>query len=105
MCSLGSCCVEPAVAYDFIIDGRFLRTSLKLYLERNQISPENEIVIEYVESSRAPEPLPSVDQPDWISSIDSFRTSKGRSLLLSGCYDALIRLWDSADRFGPFHWL
>eukprot|EP00475_Leptophrys_vorax_P007168 TRINITY_DN14546_c0_g1_i1.p1 TRINITY_DN14546_c0_g1~~TRINITY_DN14546_c0_g1_i1.p1 ORF type:complete len:500 (+),score=130.36 TRINITY_DN14546_c0_g1_i1:35-1501(+) len=81
---------QPAL-YDFMIDGRFLRTSLKDFLLQNssQYSPEKIIQIQYVHVSPKPKEAPSIPHPDWVSALDS----NGDDLLVSGCYDGIVRLW------------
>jgi ribosome biogenesis protein YTM1 len=82
---------NPPKLYDFMIDGKFLRTSIKDFLIQNSnlYSPEKIIQIQYVHVSPKPKDAPSVPHPDWVSALDS----NGDDLIVSGCYDGVVRLW------------
>ncbi|KAI9353365.1 WD40-repeat-containing domain protein [Zopfochytrium polystomum] len=78
------------VPFDFIIDGKFLRTNLEAYLESNNLSQENIIETEYVKSSLPPTPTSTIPHDDWISSICG---AGNGNLIATGCYDGRTRLW------------
>ncbi|KAI8802622.1 WD40-repeat-containing domain protein [Cladochytrium replicatum] len=82
--------LEKPVPYDFLIDSKFLRTSIGKYLEENGLSTENLLDVEYVDSVLPPTPAASFVHDDWISGIAVHRES---SLILTGTYDGLARLW------------
>ncbi|KAJ3088374.1 WD repeat-containing protein 12 [Physocladia obscura] len=81
---------EKKVPFDFIIAGKFLRSSLSEYLEKHSISTENTIEIEYVLSSMPPKQTSSMDNEDWIAAIagPALTTS-----IATACYDGNVRLW------------
>ncbi|KAI9353458.1 WD40-repeat-containing domain protein [Obelidium mucronatum] len=76
--------------FDFIIAGKFLRTSLGQYLEKNGISTENTIDVEYVLSSMPPKPTNAMDHEDWVSGIAGPSLT---STIATSCYDGNVRLW------------
>jgi len=106
------------VAYEFLIDGQFLRTTLEDYLQKAQVGKEeNVIVIEYTQAAPQPESVGQTPHPDWISSINIFSLSrhyyppslqqkqngkipkiknKFDRWAITGCYDGQIRLWNLA---------
>lgn len=78
--------------FDFLVNNRFLRTSIKQYLLTNSsvISPEDVLEVEYTLVIPPPKSKSEVLHPDWVSSVD---TSVALSFgILSGCYDGIIRL-------------
>ena len=76
--------------FDFIIEGKFLKSSLKQYLEQNSLSLENTTRIEVVESEQAPELQQSLEQDDWISVL---RINQN-GLILSGSFDSMVTITD-----------
>ncbi|KAI8802082.1 WD40-repeat-containing domain protein [Cladochytrium replicatum] len=81
---------KKPVPYDFLIDAKFLRTSIGKYLEEHGLSTENLLDVEYVESVLPPTPAGSFVHDDWISGIAVHKRS---SLILTGTYDGVARLW------------
>ncbi|KAI8991790.1 WD40-repeat-containing domain protein [Mycotypha africana] len=84
--------LETPVPFDFLIDGNLLRTSIIQYLNTHQLSTENIITIEYVESMLPPTPLSAFQHDDWISSV----CGNGQGLFLTGSYDSMVRLWNTS---------
>ncbi|GAB5593834.1 ribosome bioproteinsis protein ytm1 [Umbelopsis nana] len=82
---------EKPVPFDFLIHGELLRTSVAQYLAANNVSTENVINIEYVESMLPPTPVSAFQHDDWISSVKGQHTSQ---LFLTGSYDSMVRLWN-----------
>lgn len=104
-------------AYEFLINNKFLRTTLHKYLLSTGLSGESEIVLEYIEATPPPEKNNNTPHPDWISSVDasvgvaeamlpteSKKTKKNKdakptetlqpvSFAATGCYDNLLRVW------------
>lgn len=76
--------------FDFIIDGKFLRTSLGDYLDSHNLSAENILDLEYVKSSLPPNQGPDIPHDDWVSAVDG--PGEG-DLIATGCYDGNTRLW------------
>jgi len=76
--------------FDFLIDGKFLRTSLEEYFTQSGLSYEITVTLEYVESLSEPEDQGQFKHDDWVSSICA-RQSNG--YFLTGCYDSVLRVW------------
>ncbi|KAJ3277644.1 WD repeat-containing protein 12 [Borealophlyctis nickersoniae] len=79
------------VPFDFLIDGKFLRTSLHAYLEANGLSTENTLDIEYVDSTLPPTQAATLKHDDWISAVKGHRKSP---YIGTACYDTNARIWD-----------
>eukprot|EP01006_Ploeotia_vitrea_P039158 TRINITY_DN66313_c5_g2_i1.p1 TRINITY_DN66313_c5_g2~~TRINITY_DN66313_c5_g2_i1.p1 ORF type:complete len:500 (+),score=283.70 TRINITY_DN66313_c5_g2_i1:66-1565(+) len=81
--------------YDFLVDGRFLRKSLRQYLESSGTSAERTIVLEYVEAMPEPEERESNQHPDWVAAVATLTPSASPSsaFVFSGCYDGTVRLF------------
>ncbi|CAO3657977.1 unnamed protein product [Umbelopsis ramanniana] len=82
---------DKPIPFDFLINGELLRTSLSQYLVSNNVSSENVISIEYVESMLPPTPVSAFQHDDWISSVKGQQSSQ---LFLTGSYDSMVRLWN-----------
>ncbi|CAK7273213.1 ribosome bioproteinsis protein ytm1 [Sporothrix epigloea] len=82
---------DQPVPFDFLVDGAYLRTTLEDYLKESGISSETTILLQYVRSLVPPIFEASFQHDDWVSSVD---VSEKR--LLSGSYDGLVRLWNTA---------
>jgi ribosome biogenesis protein len=95
---------EPAkgrapIPFDILIDGRFLRTSLVRYMQRNAVSGEHVVELEYLPALRQPTEEGSDSQPDWIGAIASSSgssTASDSAFLATGCYDGCLRLYSDA---------
>ncbi|KAI8828429.1 WD40-repeat-containing domain protein [Chytriomyces cf. hyalinus JEL632] len=81
---------DKKVPFDFIIDGKFIRTSLQEYLDKYNISAENTVDVEYVLSSVPPKPTGAMDHEDWVSCIAGPALT---SSIATSCYDGNVRLW------------
>ncbi|KAI8919421.1 WD40-repeat-containing domain protein [Powellomyces hirtus] len=79
------------VPFNFLIDGKFLQTSLNSYLESNGLSTENVLDIEYVEATLPPTQAATYEHDEWISSVAGHPVAP---LVLTGSYDSLSRVWD-----------
>ncbi|OMJ08703.1 Ribosome biogenesis protein ytm1 [Smittium culicis] len=84
---------DPIVPFDFLIEGEFLRTSLYQYLTSKNISTENIITVEFIESLKPPKSLSNYDTDSWISSIQI----ASPNLIYVGCYDSTIQLWNASN--------
>jgi ribosome biogenesis protein YTM1 len=79
-------------AFDFLIDGEFVRMSLEQFLLAKGISAERILEIEY---TRAVAPRKEEDpslHDDWVSAVDG---SSSR-FIFTGCYDGFGRVWKGA---------
>ncbi|KNC99294.1 uncharacterized protein SPPG_05548 [Spizellomyces punctatus DAOM BR117] len=78
------------IPFNFLIDGKFLQTSLKTYLDNHGLSTENIVELEYVEATLPPSPAAAFEHDEWISSVRGHSSG----LVLTGCFDTLGRVWD-----------
>jgi ribosome biogenesis protein YTM1 len=81
--------LQTRIEFDFIIDGKFLKNSIKHYLDLNSLSTENVTRIEVVEATLPPTNEQKLIHDDWISSIHM----KENNMILTGSYDSFVRLW------------
>jgi ribosome biogenesis protein YTM1 len=74
--------------FDFTVNGRLLRSSLRKFITNHKLSSEDVITIEYMPAVSLSDESDSVEVPSWIGSLD------GRidSLLIAGCYDGQVKL-------------
>lgn len=80
-----------AVPFDFLVDGRFLRTSLAKHLRKNGMSGESIVTLEYAPAFRAPRQDRELPHPDWVGAVHG-----SAAFVASGCYDGSARLYDDA---------
>ena len=79
---------ESPQPFDFAINGRLVRVSLKKFVELNRISTEDVVVIEYMPAISISDESESVEVPAWIGCLDT----KIDGLIVAGCYDGKIQL-------------
>ena len=100
---------ERPIPFEFLINGTFLRTTLEEYLTANGISSENVLNVEYVRATIPPQHLASIEEDDWISSVDILSSTSpagqwsqfspqnlGSELILTGNYDGRLRVWSTS---------
>lgn len=75
--------------FDFIINGKLLRSSLEEFAQSQALNVENQIEIEFIVKWCPPKPHNSFLHDDWVSSVDGLNT-----LIISGCYDSSVHIWD-----------
>merc|ERR1711939_386009 len=61
---------ETPVPFDFVIDGKLLRSSLAAYCAANGVSEESIVEIEYLPSTLPPQLQQTIPTQDWISDIE-----------------------------------
>lgn len=83
--------LEKPIPFEFLIDGKLLRSSLDSYLIAQGLSSETTLTLEYARSILPPSFLSSFSQQDWISSVHISRVSP---FIATGSYDGIARLWD-----------
>ena len=102
---------EKPIPFEFLINGKYFRTSIDEYLTTNGISAETVLTVEYLRAIIPPIHLASFEHDDWISSVDilsstsvagqrgttNVTTSLGQERLLSGSYDGHIRIWNMSS--------
>ncbi|KAJ3130336.1 WD repeat-containing protein 12 [Nowakowskiella sp. JEL0407] len=86
------------IPFDFIINSKFLRTSIQDYLTENSLSSENILEIEYFTSSLPPTSSESLDHDDWVSSVHILRTKNEKFGVCSGSYDNKVRIWSKDSK-------
>jgi ribosome biogenesis protein len=80
--------------FDFLLDGEFIRTSLKLHMATRKLNAESVHQIEYVEAMPAPAPLSDFEHEDWVSSVHAAASG----VFLTASYDRHVRIWSSSDK-------
>ncbi len=85
--------LEPKVPFDFLIDGQFLRTSLKQW-RRSQGTERSVVAIEYVKALVAPTEHKDTPHPDWIKSVAS-----AGQWVVTGSFDSSLRVLDAEKDF------
>jgi len=84
---LSSCDNVPD--FDWLCHNDLVRGKLSEHLaDRNDISTENVLVLEYAEKCEAPKPENTANHDDWVSAC----RIEG-DLVLSGCYDNTVNIW------------
>lgn len=96
------------VPFDFLINGTFLTSTLEDYLEKNGLSLETNITLQYVRSLIPPKYEASFEHDDWVSAVDVLShtapagrwsgdaLAAGRDRILSASYDGLLRIWNGS---------
>eukprot|EP00761_Pharyngomonas_kirbyi_P007031 gb/GECH01007040.1/.p1 GENE.gb/GECH01007040.1/~~gb/GECH01007040.1/.p1 ORF type:complete len:464 (+),score=94.45 gb/GECH01007040.1/:1-1392(+) len=95
---------EKPTPFDFLIDGIFLRSNLENFLDKQNLSHERVVSIEYVEAQPAPKEVKSIPHDDWINSVSvvNKRISSqeqnpqetDQQYVVTGCFDGLCRVID-----------
>jgi len=81
---------EETLNFDFLINGEFLRSNLKDFIEANNLLTESEIEIEYILKEDEPELSQTLQHDDWISGIDI----NNNDLILTASYDNTLSIWN-----------
>ena len=84
---------NKTIEFDFLVSGNFLRLPLKEHLEDRNISPEQVIVIEYLERLAPPKPQDCLMHDDWVSAVQI-----AGNWILTGTYDNSLHLWTSKGK-------
>ncbi|KAF0696500.1 Aste57867_12756 [Aphanomyces stellatus] len=79
--------------FDFLVDNKFLRTTLEKYVVANNLTDEAVLTLEYVEAHLEPEEKKSENHPDWISAVAS-----NNEVVVTGCYDGIVRVFSSTGQ-------
>eukprot|EP01084_Bolivina_argentea_P269944 458899_1 len=86
---------EQCIDFDFLINNKYITTSLAEHLSINKISSEKKLDIEYIEKTIEPSAKSTNEHPDWISCVDAIK----RNVFITGCYDGIIRVWKPEGLF------
>ncbi|EHY52460.1 Ribosome biogenesis protein ytm1 [Exophiala dermatitidis] len=87
---------EKSIPLEFIINGKYLRTTLDEYLSENGLSTETTLTVEYVRARIPPQYVTSFQHDDWVSDVDVLSGQSPR--ILSASYDGLIRVWNTSSQ-------
>eukprot|EP01125_Pyxidicula_operculata_P011688 TRINITY_DN3828_c0_g1_i1.p1 TRINITY_DN3828_c0_g1~~TRINITY_DN3828_c0_g1_i1.p1 ORF type:complete len:403 (-),score=95.75 TRINITY_DN3828_c0_g1_i1:85-1293(-) len=87
---------EKPIPFDFLIQDKFLRTSLKKFIEEENINDENAIEIEYLLALGEPETSDTLQHDDWVSAIDK-RSNGADQFVITGSYDSIVRFWKKEE--------
>lgn len=82
---------DPPVPFDFLVDGEFLRSTVKEHLDFHKLSSEKVLKLEYVLALSEPEPKDIDEVPDWISGISSVGDH-----FVAVSYDGTARLYEDS---------
>ena len=79
-------------SFIFLVGGEFLRpqTTLKEFIENNNLSTESVIEIEYILKEDEPELSQTLQHDDWISAIDI----NSNDLILTSSFDNTLSIWN-----------
>lgn len=73
---------ETAISFRFMINGKYLRGSLKSHITAHKVDTEQTVVIKYDLNPMKPKLTKSKDQEDWIMSLVS---EKGDTFVVGLC--------------------
>ncbi|EXJ78515.1 ribosome biogenesis protein ytm1 [Capronia coronata CBS 617.96] len=85
---------EKSVPLEFLINGKYLRTTIDEYLTENGLSPETTLTVEYARARIPPQYVTSFEHDDWVSDVDVLSGQSPR--ILSASYDGLLRVWNTS---------
>lgn len=85
--------LEPPTPFDFLVNGEFLRTSLRGYLDANKLTAEKALTLEYVVALGEPEPEEVEQVPDWVSGVAALQPE----WFATTSYDGVLRLYHESQ--------
>jgi ribosome biogenesis protein YTM1 len=85
---------EKSIPLEFLINGKYLRTTIDEYLTENGLSPETTLTVEYLRARIPPQYVTSFEHDDWVSDVDVLSAQSPR--ILSASYDGLLRVWNTS---------
>lgn len=83
---------ERPVPFDFLVDGEFLRGTVREFLEARKLSSEKVLRLEYVIALRQPEPALVDEVPEWISGISPLLPLPCASFV-AAAFDGTLRFY------------
>ncbi len=97
------------IPFDILVNGKFLRTTIDEFLNKNGISAETKLDVEYTRALVPPLNVTSFEHDDWVSAVNVLSQSSaagqwsgpdgiqsGQERILSASYDGLIRVWNTS---------
>ncbi|KDD75286.1 hypothetical protein H632_c764p0, partial [Helicosporidium sp. ATCC 50920] len=92
--------LDPPRPFEFLVNGKLLRSSLLEHVGAHNLSAEVVLQIEYTFAVLPPRPGPSLPHEDWVSSLAAvpaqFNGPRRSEMLLSLSYDCSATLWAPA---------
>lgn len=85
---------EKSIPLEFLINGKYLRTTIEEYLAESGLSPETTLTVEYVRARIPPQHVTSFEHDDWVSDVDVLSGQSPR--ILTASYDGLLRVWNTS---------
>ena len=80
--------IDDNVEFEFLINEKLLRVTLKQFVDNECLNYENQLEIEFVLKEQAPEPFNSLLHDDWVSCVQA-----NQQWIISGCYDNTLHIW------------
>jgi len=80
------------VPFDFLIDGKFLRSTLAQLYEEKSLSSETTITLEYVKALTEPSSQDVTSQKEWISSIAVLSETCHVAANMAGCVSTYLNV-------------
>eukprot|EP00698_Gefionella_okellyi_P006238 TRINITY_DN15632_c0_g1_i1.p1 TRINITY_DN15632_c0_g1~~TRINITY_DN15632_c0_g1_i1.p1 ORF type:complete len:413 (-),score=46.90 TRINITY_DN15632_c0_g1_i1:88-1326(-) len=74
--------------FDFLVNGKYLRTSLRQYREENDVSPEVTLVLWYVKPLPPPQEEQKCEHDEWVSAVAGDGT-----FYLSATFSGQVSFW------------
>eukprot|EP00903_Cladosiphon_okamuranus_P009824 g9337.t1 len=82
---------DPPTPFDMLVMGRFLRSSLRSVMQKQALSGEAVLEVEYLPALRQPTEAEHAEQPDWVSAVAG--AGEGLETFVTGCYDGCLRVY------------
>lgn len=84
--------LSPAVPLDFLIDNKYVVTTLEKFMRRNNLTPEEVLRIEYKPALQAEEGS-KLPHDDWVSSV-RVPVAGCAAIMVTAAYDHCVRVWN-----------
>mmetsp|Transcript_23063 Transcript_23063/g.50061 ORF Transcript_23063/g.50061 Transcript_23063/m.50061 type:complete len:504 (-) Transcript_23063:48-1559(-) len=95
----------PSLPFDFLVNGRYLRTGIEAAARREGLSLETAVKVHYFPAAKAPTGRgESEEMPDWITAMSSCSAAEGSASggvngdkLFTGCADGAVRAFSCSN--------
>jgi len=89
---------SSSTVFDFMINNRFLRTTLSGYIRANNISAEALVTVHFLPKLTKPDEEKNETEvlPDWVAAL-AFTNVNALPTLFSACYDGSVRMHNTSD--------
>ena len=88
--------LDPPRPFDFVVQGKLLRTCLHEHFTQERLSVETTVDIEYIPVILPPKTKKTATHDDWIGAIDC---SIPLGTVYAGSYDGTVKGWTSPKEF------